>query len=499
LGFFKVSIDMEKEKLKEKESGQVLPELPEPDWIIKEGFMTKRGASSSGFKKRWFVALNKKDQFVIKYYVDKKTADAAKAGTEKGQISCAGYKVKTEDAQNAIHLVPYDDERREWVMHCDSKEDQESWSSVFQNACWHAEAVGHPDPLIQGAFVEAFKGLKSEMGIYHYMPHDRAPGEMLTKLLVADLSREILPDIMSKINTPGGVGKSMTVRMIRKVLVAICSTACQVAWKAVDPAAQAAAELFKATVLPMLSTLVQKQEELKGAIADAAVSVAQPAIDKFNENVFAPLLSGVMGPTIEAIKGAIEGFETCTKNKLETIGDDKTKEGLISDVSYSYGDDAPMRRSYEVMQEIDNGKMKELGQVVPGLCLWRFTWYLDSSVRDLLRRAIFKAHQEVKNGMDSAAALATAKGELLHDCVLAVKDVIYYGLKWLISDLIDENLIQPCRELVKPIDEMIPEAMKQFLSIGDLLVETLDGLLDKVLEALAGETAKSAIAEHKLE
>ena len=490
---------MEKEKLKEKESGQVLPELPEPDWIIKQGFMTKRGGSSSGFKKRWFVALNQKDQFVVKYYVDEKTAAAAKPGTEKGQISCAGYKIKTEEADHAIHLVPYDDERREWIMKCESKEDQEAWESVFQNACWHADPVGHQDPLIQGAFVEAFNSPKSELGIYYYIPHDRAPEEMLTKLLVEDLSREILPDIISKINTPGGVGKGMATRTIRKVLVTICATACGVAWKAVDPAAQAAAELFKSTVLPMLSTLVQEQEKLKDEIAKAAVNVAQPAIEVFNETVFVPCLNGVMGPTIEAIKAAIEGFETCTTKKLETIGDDKTKKDLMSDVSYCYGEDAPMRVAYEKMQEIDNSTIADLGKAVPGLCLWRFTWYLDSSVRDLLRRAIFKAHQDVKSGVDGAQALATAKGELLHDCVLAVKDVIYHGLKWLISDLINENLVKPCTDLVKPIDEMIPEAMNRFLSIADLLVETLDGMLDKVLESLASSTAKTAVAEHKLE
>ena len=35
----------------------------------------KGAAANSGFKKRYFVAYNKADKFVIKYFVDKKGAD----------------------------------------------------------------------------------------------------------------------------------------------------------------------------------------------------------------------------------------------------------------------------------------------------------------------------------------------------------------------------------------------------------------------------------------
>ena len=495
LGLATTGINLAKEEAAEETSDQQLMQIPKPDWILKEGFLTKKGAAAnSGFKKRYFVAYNKADKFVIKYFVDKKGADDPKVAP-KGQICPVGYHVRTKEAKFAIHLEPRDDEDREWIMNCESKEEQEAWESVFQNACWHAEAAAHEDPLVQGAFECAFSACKAELGINYYMPFDRQPEEMLAKLISADLSREIFPEIWAAINPPMGIGKSMAVRTAKKILVGVVSSLCKAAWAATGPIVEMAKQLWDSTAKPQLSKLFEAEETLKGQIADAVASAAQPAIDQLNETIFGPVTGAVMDPVIDALKAAMAGFKTCTEAKVAEIKDVAVMQDLVSDVSYSYSSGAPMKEVVPIIRALDMGFLAKLAEGVPGVSVWRFTWYLDSAIRDLLRRAIYTTHVKAKEGMEAGAALAAAAEQLAHDCKLIVKEVVFSGIMYMIEDMVNDNVITPCVELAKPIDDLMPELAKQFLNISQLLEDTLNKMLEAVVEPIAAGATESAIAK----
>lgn len=62
--------------------------------------------------------------------------------------------------------------------------------------------------------------------------------------------------------------------------------------------------------------------------------------------------------------------------------------------------------------------------------------------------------------MDPAAALAKTLAQLVHDAKNCFKAVVAQGFQYMIGDFFDENLIQPCVEIVRPIEDAIPEAFK---------------------------------------
>ena len=73
LGFFEVAINQAKANADAKspsEDPEQLMEMPVPDWPIKSGYFTKEGGNVHNWKKRGFVANNKKDEFTIDYYAD---------------------------------------------------------------------------------------------------------------------------------------------------------------------------------------------------------------------------------------------------------------------------------------------------------------------------------------------------------------------------------------------------------------------------------------------
>jgi hypothetical protein len=149
LGFFETGINQAKAELEsapEDDPDQLLA-LPVPDWTIKSGWMTKEGGNWTNWKKRFFVAKNKAEDFIIEYYDNEKCLP----GGKKGFINCAGYRATKDGSKkpHGITLTPWDDERRAWYLQCDTAEEQTEWMSVFENATWHARPTGDPDPMVK--------------------------------------------------------------------------------------------------------------------------------------------------------------------------------------------------------------------------------------------------------------------------------------------------------------------------------------------------------------
>lgn len=488
LGFFEVAITMAKEKAEAKvedDPEQLLP-LPIPDWTLKSGFLNKEGGNFHSWKKRFFVARNKKDDFVIEYYSSEKCLEKEK----KGYINCAGYRAAKDNTKkpHGIKLTPWDDERRPWFIQCENEKEQDEWVSVFENATWHAKPTGDPDPMIQDAFVVAFNKLKTARGFWYSFQFDRSPAEMLTKLLVMDLDRNVLRDIIAEVSTPGGIGITQARKAVRTLLVKACTAACTSAWAGSKPALDLAKTVVEEKVIPGIQPIIDKQIELREMIVGLVGAIATPVTDKLRDTIFTPLMGMVLGPMTEAFKAAIKGFNTQAEAKMATMKDEKVYQSMISDVSYSYWHESPMVEAYQIIRNLDETHLGKFCDAIPGVSAWSFIYKLDSMLRDLLRRAIYTMHK-LCGESDPAAALAKTLGQLVHDARLCFSAVVFRGIMYMIGDFFDENLIQPCVEVVKPVADAIPEALKTLLAVEGLLEEALTGIVENCVSSCTGGAA----------
>lgn len=494
LGFFEMAINQAKEEADEKveEDPEQLIPLPIPDWTIKSGFLQKEGGIYHSWKKRFFVARNEADDFVIDYYSTDKCLEKEK----KGSINCAGYRAKKDSSKkpNGITLTPWDDERRAWHIACETPEETDEWMSVFENATWHAKPTGDPDPMVQGAFEIAFNKLKTSCGFYYSFHFDRSPEEMLTKLLVMDLDREVIRDIMAQVTTPGSLGISSARASVRKILVQACAASCTGAWKAIAPAIDLAKTVVEEKVKPNVAPIIEAQMALQETIVTSVTAVASPVTDKIRDTVFVPLMGMVLGPMTEAFKAAIKGFNTQATAKMDNLKDEKVYQSMISDVSYSYWHESPMVEAYSIIRSLDETHLGTFCEAIPGVSAWSFIYKLDSMLRNLLRRAIYTMHKFCAD-MEPAAALAKTLSQLVHDAKQCFCLVVSKGLKYMIGDFFDENLIQPCLELVKPVAESIPEAFKTLLSVEGLLEDALNGIVTTTITTCTTESAMAAASD----
>jgi len=100
----------------------------------------------------------------------------------------------------------------------------------------HHTTTNHINHYPKRAFEIAFNKLKTARGFWYSFRFDRSPAEMLAKLLVMDLDREVVREILAGVSTPGSIGLSSAKAAARKMLVASCTTAAAGAWSGSKPA-----------------------------------------------------------------------------------------------------------------------------------------------------------------------------------------------------------------------------------------------------------------------
>lgn len=157
--------------------------------------MYKLGNNVKNWKHRYFVAYNKADNYVIRYYEDQTLIK------EKGNLSCCGYSVTTftKDEEKlygpfGIKLVPSDETKRAWFFRAESNIEQQEWIHIFFNASKKSKVDVNKDMLYELAFQQAFKSTKACYGYFGVCEVIGTEIEMMLQLIKQILMREMLEE-----------------------------------------------------------------------------------------------------------------------------------------------------------------------------------------------------------------------------------------------------------------------------------------------------------------
>lgn len=176
------------EKVANKE-GFLLERPPLASEPMERGWVTKLGEIKKTWKRRFFVATEEADNFVVFYF--EKDRDAGTAAKAKGSIYPCGYIVSVlspeEDTKDkdagafGLKLEPLD-RKRTWYLRFDSEETRQTWKQVLQYASLKCEAPLSDDPLLADAFREAYRRTRRQMGLRGYYRLDRCERDQLIVL-----------------------------------------------------------------------------------------------------------------------------------------------------------------------------------------------------------------------------------------------------------------------------------------------------------------------------
>ena len=153
---------------------------------LEAGWLVKLGEIKKSWRRRWFVAAEESDNFVVRYF--EKEADAGDARKAKGAIYLAGYmpRALAGDEGFGEHVLCLDPiskrDKRVYYLRCDSEEQRQRWRLVLRLACIKAQPPLAPEPALAEAFKQAYTRARRAAGLCGYFALDRPEQEQLLSL-----------------------------------------------------------------------------------------------------------------------------------------------------------------------------------------------------------------------------------------------------------------------------------------------------------------------------
>ena len=135
---------------------------------IKVGVLKKRGGAFKSWKKRYFHAMNKADNYEIIYTV------GAGGDTPKGKISCFGYRLeaftdeeKSSYGDHGLKLISNSSTyRRPWLLVAEKEAQRKEWEVILSSACRNTLPPLQKNSRIHDAFQQAFHILRRKYGFF---------------------------------------------------------------------------------------------------------------------------------------------------------------------------------------------------------------------------------------------------------------------------------------------------------------------------------------------
>ena len=169
---------------------------------LEKGWMTKLGGIKKNWKRRYFVAKEEADNFVIQYFETEK--DAGNGTKPKGTIFPCGYSVKALNSaaeikvygEHCLSLTPLD-RKRTWYLRCESDEQLRRWKLVLRYAALKCQAPLSTDKVAAIAFKEAYGRTRRQLDMQGFYAIDRPEEQQLAVLCVQACEETVLHEAYS--------------------------------------------------------------------------------------------------------------------------------------------------------------------------------------------------------------------------------------------------------------------------------------------------------------
>jgi len=462
-------------------TGLRLVDAPDPTEVICEGFLEKKGAIMKNWKKRWFVCSNKDKNFVISYYASQTNLKKA-----KGEILLDGYSATsdlTEDETKDIGEFGIKmtcgptSKRRVWYLRCPTKEDVDKFMPAIKNACKKAKAAFKAgDPVEGAAFQSAYNSVREEKGLGPKLPggsEGECLGGLITEVVTTEVMGEVFegfPDTMQGRVAKTGASKAMDVAI---------TAAVGAAWAAAKGASASARPAIESGIKAALGPIVEAEQMLFGKIGEAVSAVTDPAMETVKGKTITPLVGKALAPIASGFLAALRVWATLAKKIVTQVN--ANAGDLQSSCNEGYRDmwrDTKIDEACAVLLAALEGMGDALGDFPASDIVLQ----AKDSFFHLLSRGIATLQANIQTGSTPDEAYTLTLGHAVNDAGLMFADVITAILSGVVMPSFNAIVKEPVVEAAAPIDDLIPEPVKAFLSLGALI----EGCLDSIVETAIG-------------
>lgn len=484
----------------------------EPDWQLKspppaseplmEGWATKQGAVRQSWKRRYFVALNEKDNYIIYYFANDADKDDVKKAS--GKVETCGYKpirlTKEEDikkfGENCIQLKPRG-RRRNWYIRFDNAEDAEAWEAVFDLAGKKANPPLNEDQVMREAFLAAYERTRWALWVWSWWTADCTEEEMLSQLIVDRCERDIMHEVYAKISS--GRTYWLIHNKMQDMLDSSVGAVVGAGWKAVVTAVSSQSKLIEDKAREVIGPVMQKKVEFKNMIKDAIVGTMSPILEEISKPVLNPVLEKMQAPIFNMFETGLLTFQEKMNEIIQGGMKPKDVKRFLRRINYYWGD---LRPAYQKIRDLTRSDTMEiLSDILYEVRWWHIEDQFEDRLRELVKRAVYTFCTEVEGGegreprTDTSNVLKEVAMKYSHDAQIAgLLDTVSIFEK-IIMPPFRQKVIPAIKDLISPISGMIPDAIKMFLDPDQMVDDIMEGAVQDVIKNVVTASSKGILSK----
>jgi hypothetical protein len=417
------------------------------------------------------------------------------------------------EPQETLGLRMSHTQRKTRFIVLEDNKQRNAWYGAIRTCSRFAKPPVNPNKMLAIAFGSAHKYCWNYNGPWwRWWKIFGDEVEMLTVLAQFIIRERCVERVIRGMGFPSFIAKKAGSEL-KCAIDDVVSNTVSASWPPIVAAAEKSEAVVRTALEPLLQPIgEQKQklmdnlrEQLGSAINTAIASVAQPLMEKVLPMVFGPLLN-VHVQCYKTFKDSYDSAkQECTRNQCNNERD------------YHYRIRSAASGTYWKVSEIGHTEMdpmvellRALGSVPPFNYLYPagIANSITNNARELLNDAMFtmEKDEEVVKVLDQGGAAAAAmlseryadiSQKYLADSKTVVKETMVDILWQLIgTPILKTTLSAPgVEDLIKAADDLIPDAMKDFLSISAMFEELVVLVLTDVINEQVANNTESSMAK----
>jgi len=489
--------------------------LERPPWSedYKQGYLVKEGGIRKNWKKRFFAV---RPNYTIDYFETEEEFKKGEKAKKKGSISLAGYRV-IEDVNDGVlkrltalaekmgmnvsdipkpkeyppfTLELHHSRRRCYYIQCANEEEFKQWAEQFKTCCRRAWGLKNQEFVHKTAFDNAVRKTRWALGRWGWWSWGGSEEQILSDIISDEIDWKVMYKIYGKIQGPWMIRNKIRSEIL-KVLDTMVSAAVTPAWAAMEKAVEEIRPKIEPTIKEMVGPIFKAEADLMEKMKAGAMSIIDPILKEKVTPHLSQIVDVVKSPFKDAYEVAYTLFEEQI-NKFEIKGgvNETKKEFHHLDWYARSWYMWPALSKIEVLYE----PLWALHTIFEDIWPWGLIWTGYDELRTKMDNAFYTFEQRLIQSMeaeqpaDPKALVQKIKEGVLADFKSdASKSTLnWYAsvLKTIVSPPFQKVVIPACETIISPIEDLVPEPLKQFIDPNQMFEDLLDGIIDGCIETI---------------
>jgi len=291
-----------------------------------------------------------------------------------------------------------------------------------------------------------------------------------------------------------------TVRnQVCKTLDSIISAGVGPAWKAMSQTVESLRPQIEPKIKELVDPIGKAEGEMMQKIQDAAMSVINPLLEQHVNPHLAKIMEVIQSPMTGCYDESYKMFdEQINKFEVKAPKDELMKGFRQLDWFHRSWEMYNATRGLDILYD----PLWALNIIFPDIYPWGLIWRGHDEIRRTMDNAMYTFEQKLlkecetnEGALNDGKSLAERfKCETLEDYKYdgKLRTVEWYCevIKKIIYPPFNAVVIPACKALLDPINELIPEPLKQFLDINQMFDDLINGIIDESIKTVVSSGQK---------